>query len=29
MPTIETKMVIHFRDGKMVKGSSYDFTSNK
>jgi len=29
MPTIETKVVVHFRDGKIVKGYSYDFTPNK
>lgn len=29
MPTIETKVVVHFRDGKTVKGYSYDFTTNK
>jgi hypothetical protein len=29
MPTIKTKVVVHFRDGKIVKGYSYDFTPNK
>jgi hypothetical protein len=29
MSTIETKVVVHFRDGKIVKGYSYDFTPNK
>jgi hypothetical protein len=29
MPTIETRVVVHFRDGKIVKGYSYDFTPNK
>jgi hypothetical protein len=29
MPTIETKVVVHFRDGKIVKGYCYDFTPNK
>ena len=29
MPTIENKVVVHFRDGKIVKGYCYDFTPNK
>jgi hypothetical protein len=29
MPTIETNVVVHFRDGKIVKGYCYDFTPNK
>ena len=29
MPKIETKVVVHFRDAKIVKGYSYDFTPNK
>ena len=29
MPTIKTKVVVHFRDGKIVKGYSYDFTPNR
>jgi len=29
MTTIKTRVVVHFGDGKIVKGYSYDFTPNK
>ena len=29
MPTIQTGVVVHFRDGKIVKGYTYDFTPNR
>ena len=29
MPNIENKVVVHFRDGQIVKGYTYDFNPNK
>ncbi|MBW2039769.1 MAG: hypothetical protein JRI46_09260 [Deltaproteobacteria bacterium] len=29
MPKIENKVVVHFRDGRIVKGYTYDFNPNK
>jgi hypothetical protein len=29
MPSIKTRVVVHFRDGKIVKGYTYDFTPNR
>lgn len=29
IPKIENKVVVHFRDGKIVKGYTYDFNPNK
>jgi hypothetical protein len=29
MPTIENKVVVRFRDGKMIKGYTYDFNAKK
>jgi hypothetical protein len=29
MPRIENKVVVHFRDGRIVKGFTYDFNPNK
>ncbi len=29
MPKIENKVVVHFRDGKIIKGFTHDFNPNK
>ena len=29
MPKIENKVVVHFRDGKIIKGYAYDFNPSK